>query len=354
MSARPRSIWLHIGLHKTASTFVQYTLESNTEALATQGFLYPQAGRLGAGHALLAFPFLAPERAAEPDVAPFLGQAQGAWTALQREAAESDCRRLVLSSEYFSLVKDLAPVRAACEALGGRTRVVVYLRRQDRLLEAGYNQGIKAGIGTRRLVLGETLPHSLDWYRLVSRWAEHFGKENVIVRVFEEARAGGGILEDFCAAVGLDETQLVAAEQRNLRLCNEVLGYRRLENLLGFSDSRLAHQVSERMRASGYPDRPVLAQGERVRVVEAFEASNRRVAREFLGRADGRLFDRNGLSGPDEVASELDGIGAALAVAWDALTAELAELRAQVQSLREEVERGRPKPPRRRWRLFRR
>ncbi|HHB12916.1 MAG TPA: hypothetical protein ENK62_06930 [Chromatiales bacterium] len=339
-TARRRTVWLHIGLHKTASTFIQETLQSNAQALARQGFLYPRAGRLGAGHALLAYPHLPVQRAAEADVAPHLAAAEGAWAALEEELRSQPAPQdIILSSEYFSLVEDVGALQAACAALGESTRVVVYLRRQDRLLEAGYNQAVKAGLETRPLLLGPVLPERLDWYRLLERWAGPFGRRNVIVRVFEEAVAGPGILSDFCAAVGLDPEPLVPSERRNTRLANELLGYRRVENRLGLVDSRLTQLATRRMRSAGWPDSAVLPAAERRRVVAAFQESNERVAREYLGRTDGRLFDTAGLAGPEEAASESAGVGVALAVAWAELDAELARLRDEVAELRRALER---------------
>jgi len=347
-------LWLHIGLPKTASSFVQETLKSNAGPLSAQGYLYPRSGRQGAGHRLLAFPFLPENRARQPDVAPHLEAARKAWPALERELTDGPERNLILSSEYFCDVQEIAPVAAACRSIAASTRVVVYLRRQDRFLESGYNQGVKAGLQTGRLGLGPEVPKSLDWYALVSRWARHFGRENVIVRVFEEAVAEGRMIEDFCAAVGLDSGPIVPAERRNARLSNEVLGYRRVENALGLTGSRLAHRVTERMRAVGYPERHILSRKERIRVVEAFEESNRRVAREFLGRSDGRLFDREGLEGPDGVVSDADGVGAALAVAWDELNGELDRLRREVAALRTELQGLRERNGRPWWARWRR
>jgi len=36
-----KTVYLHIGLHKTGTTFLQNVLRANTEALAEQGIIYP-------------------------------------------------------------------------------------------------------------------------------------------------------------------------------------------------------------------------------------------------------------------------------------------------------------------------
>lgn len=133
-------LMIHIGPHKTGSTTIQRFLAENSDALASEGVLYPHAGR-GA---------IAPEQHWS------FGNAvcQGDTEYLRRfvrefeeEATSGSFSSAILSTETLSrkYVKS-SHLRTVCEMFPRATRVwIAILRRQDELLSSLYSEHLKQG-----------------------------------------------------------------------------------------------------------------------------------------------------------------------------------------------------------------
>jgi hypothetical protein len=303
----PVDVVLHIGTGKTGTTTIQSVLGRSRAALADDGTLYPRAfGRrrhLGFGFLVLSDEQLvrSPEwlRAGNADLDPEVFRRR-ARRRLRREITP-DVRRLLISDEalYRRNAEAVGRVRQFAEALGGATRVVIYLRRQDDHLASNYQQVVKGGAIARIADWAATDRHFMyDYHRHLSRWRDHLGPATFVVRTFEGERfLRGSLMADFLDAAGLeiDETQLEPAERRNESLCAEAVEVLRLLNL-----HRVEHEgaragliinsdhVERLQRVAG----PVLTlpAAARDRFQGRWEASNRAVAREFLDDPDGRLF----------------------------------------------------------------
>lgn len=126
---------LHVGIHKTASTYIQKRLKSNQPFLRRVGLLYPKRRR---DHCRLA------QALRNGDLTP--------WDRLLAQAARKGCRPLV-SAEILSLVlarpSRSAPgsvLRAFLDALDERStalELVAFVRDQPAYLNSRYTQLIK-------------------------------------------------------------------------------------------------------------------------------------------------------------------------------------------------------------------
>ena len=109
----------------------------------------------------------------------------------------------MLIKEEISLLKELIPGKFL-------VKIIYYVRRQDEQLESRYNQRCKM----QQLRLEKTFDdffrdgsfpiNELDYYSLLLPWKETFGKDNIIVRVYEKEQLPNGIFHDFLNAVGLE------------------------------------------------------------------------------------------------------------------------------------------------------
>ena len=121
---------LHIGTHKTGSTFLQDSLAANRAALARHGVIYPEIGRTAGHHALVTHWQPLPPRFCTDTPAIDL------WRGLARFAGGD--RTVILSSEEFSRGDrrvDLAGIRALLAPFD-RVEVVCFLRHQLPLLQS--------------------------------------------------------------------------------------------------------------------------------------------------------------------------------------------------------------------------
>lgn len=99
-----------------------------------------------------------------------------------------------------------AAAHATAEAFSAYdTRVVVYLRRQDRVIESMVRQLVKTDPGERLdTYLAGLGPDSYNWLNLLNAWSDAFGAAKVLPRIYDRAAlaAEGGVFADFCRTIG--------------------------------------------------------------------------------------------------------------------------------------------------------
>lgn len=184
-----RGLLLHIGLMKTGTTSLQNAASALRPELLSQGVRYP--GR-STNH-----------RSAVND---FMGHSwgwgttpvRGAWARLRAEIDADTENRIWIGHEFGANADDATTARWR-EELGGRAHVVVTLRNYASILPSVWQQTTKEG---ELLPFDEWLTGVLsddpdgelrgyqerhDQGRVVARWAEAFGPENVTVVVVDKS-----------------------------------------------------------------------------------------------------------------------------------------------------------------------
>ena len=210
-----KTLFLHIGLHKTGTTALQKTFLDNRKSLREHGIDYfcrKPNGELGDIHGYFSYHKLSKCKGAfllHPDpFKHFLGQ------------CPSDI--VVVSSEQFSWISDKEVLLSLKELLKDfNLKVILYLRRQDRQFISHYQEGSKYEGGLLKPVksywqLGSTMalpginPEDiqrsyLDYHYKFKLWASVFGKEALIPRIYEESKlVDGNIVADFLSLVKCD------------------------------------------------------------------------------------------------------------------------------------------------------
>ena len=305
-----KKLYIHIGGPKTGSSALQDFLSRNRPVLESRGFFYPGTGQAHREICEELKAHTASELQTLPDT--FVGR----WT---RDMERSSCHTHILSAECFAGMGGGEKLRKLISP-EFQVRVVYYARRQDALIESWYNESVKC----RRVRLKDKLDEDLlqkyfragafDHMRVVMSWAEAFGRENIIVRCYEKAQMPAGIIEDFSRLVGLsvDSALWIPAKSINksldiphtefIRLCSLRL---KDETDIGpllywshFQHSRILQDTKKRH---------LLSPGARTNILNHFEESNQRVARDCLGRDDGRLFSEP-WPDPDEPWEPYEGL----------------------------------------------
>lgn len=192
---------VHIGPYKTGSTAIQNALGRGRKALRAHGILYyaapPEPTRC------LATLFASRQIVQDPGIRqkfPDLGEARAwsaaCWDEFERAAAAPDVTLSVISSEFFSTLRDTPGFLARLQARFARITVVAYVRDPVELYMSSLQQGIRGG-GTLR-VLPTPLEHRYRYRRFLPVFAEAVGHENMIVRRFgRETLDGGDVVTDF-------------------------------------------------------------------------------------------------------------------------------------------------------------
>jgi len=226
-----RRIFVHIGRNKTGTTAVQNALRAGREPLKRNGFHYPM-GR--PGHHYLAHHLQGTKRRGPPR-----GREPAELAGLLAERIAASNRDVVLSSEALQRVEPAA----LAAWLGKAATVVVYIREQVDYLAAGYQQGIKMGHGRGDFASFLALPSVLagcTYLPFLAAWEEVFGRDNLVVRVYDRERlVEGDVVADFLSVLGIEAVDdLRIAEDHNPSAGGALLEALRRINTLDFEELR--------------------------------------------------------------------------------------------------------------------
>lgn len=228
-----KEIILHIGSPKTGTTSLQAFCTRNRDILAKLNLLYPKTGCVNVAHHELAWAVnpLGPKINAQP-----------LYDQLASEIENSDCTRILVSSEVFFVASDIVKLRQLLANY--KVKVYAYLRRQDQWYQAMYSQYIKEN--RYRLTdspsdsdVMEIILKHLDYSSLLDLWAENF--DSVAARPYEGGVVGENIISDFFSMVGVlipdkcrkDES----AGEKNISLACDLLELVRLSNYAQYRET---------------------------------------------------------------------------------------------------------------------
>lgn len=298
---------LHIGSGKTGTSTIQRVLRRNGDLLREAGHVYPRTPG-PARHTKFGL-FLRPDDelvshadwlTGEYDVPPATFRTRFRRRLL-REIAGSGASRVVFSDEglFSAGERTIRRARRFTNAIGRDVRLVVYLRRQDDHLISRYQQVVKMGeVAPLTTWMQQDWVGTYDYHLRLTSWQE-LEPAAFVVRRFERARmVGGSLISDFLAAadIALPEDRLTHTEARNESLGAEAIELLRILNLY-----RVEHEGAQpglfgnhhhvvRLREVSTGPVLTLPEAELDRFMATWEASNRRVAIDFLDDRTGELF----------------------------------------------------------------
>lgn len=283
------TVWIHIGGIKTGTTTLKRFLSGNRKILRQQGFLYPGTRHSSGG--------IAAELGSRPGDSPGM---QLQLPGLLEEMMRSACPACIISAEDLAGEGGAAALRELIPTTF-TVKIIYYVRRQDELIESWYNQVIWTPFYqcTRKLdsTLIEENYHLFDHDAVISPWAALFGRENIIIRIYEKCQMNGDIIQDFSAVIGLaPDTRFVVPKVRYNRTFSpdhtEFMRLCKMQNKDDYGMHAFLYREFRDSRLSGQTkQRHLLSPSMRRTILEQYEESNRRVAQDYLGREDGDLFD---------------------------------------------------------------
>ncbi len=354
------TVYICIGTPKTGTTVLQTFLRENEEELARQGYCYP----------LL-----------ELGIMPYYDDRNGQFLVYESPCKEGRAKReeKVRNMAYMQL-QDYAEkyqniilseeqiwyrsrydkhfwqnVQDRFQKIGCEVKVVVYLRRQDLLIQSLWNQSIKM-FRKNKMTFKDCMEknyfgyHPLDYYESLKYIEEFLGKENIIVRPYERGRFEGEehtLFSDFFQSVGLVMTDgfhktisMNYGLEGNFieikRWINSMPGYSQIRDFL----SRPVLNASMHFTELGENEKPnMFSYEEQKAFLARFEESNQKVAQEYLGRKEEPLFYDDVREAPEWTFREDRMFRDIIAVMTEALSAQeeqIAELKNQLKRLERE------------------
>lgn len=197
-----KRIFLHIGHVKTGTSAIQHFFLHNKERLKERGVLYPETGLYGPGQHKI--PVNMMEKKEIYDFLTYFEKSNYSESFYEKnlrhrlisEIANSECSKVLISSEYFIFMNDLSILKSFLNPFD--VRIILSLRRQDLLLESfyrqvllvGYSKGIKKFLETYRHLL-------LDYRKIIEKWSEAFGSTSLILLDYGTFREHTDIYRSF-------------------------------------------------------------------------------------------------------------------------------------------------------------
>ena len=297
---------VHIGCAKGGSSAIQTGLRLNHRELASRGVavpgvdLRPRSEVTGSHSAF--FEARLEERRAQP--IPELGDL------LARAAEAAEASTVVLSAENLSNPNGFERVFGELQDRF-RVRILLYVRRQDDLLESSWQQwDIKHG-GSLLAWTVRNVGVRGNWCRVIEPWAKTFGDERIVARVYDrKLLAGENVFPDFCEVLGQDTEGLELPGESNPGL-NSMLS-RAIEGnphlFDGPHDQSFYHSVRELAHELVVKDSeaPALFSDEEAQaIMSVYAQGNERFRRKYLPHVKRPLFrPRRATSRPANVNQE--------------------------------------------------
>lgn len=310
---------LHIGCEKTGTTTIQRVLSKNRDLLLQQGVVFPKLfgspNHMEIGVACANDTASSELRLVElkRQDCTFEQYRQRLSASLQQEFSRPGIETAIISNEHLHsrLCRDEEVERLAAfiRPFADEVKVLVYLRRQDRLAVSLNSTRIRLG-GNAPIFPPAgplNLPPYFDFDAMLSRYANVFGENNIEVRDYDAlAHRGIDIVEEF-----LRQCDLALSYEPNGRN-NVSLSFDQIVFLMKFNerfplivdekineDRGPIHQVIANVCADGAKFRP--ARADAMRFYDLFKSGNARVGEKYLGLAPGEMpFDENFDEYPEE------------------------------------------------------
>jgi hypothetical protein len=222
-----KTIFVHVGLHKTGSTSIQWALTIGRHAFADAGFLYPYAGTpdepgLNIAHHLFPWsvvttPNFMPEFRAHPNFR-IANQIENIWEALRRQIDRAPQTNVVLSSEEFDILSKEEIVSFRTQLNDYRVVPVICLRNTADFVESSYrttlmystdDQNIESFIKSQRT--------RIDFPALIGDWFDVCGSDDIRIISFDDPTVKKNIVPTFLNSIGVENLRLPdeALERKN-------------------------------------------------------------------------------------------------------------------------------------------
>ena len=305
-------LFLHVGMPKTGTTFLQKGLFDRRAALSERGILYPDpiaglgpAVSPSIAHHWLAHALMKRRKGYTPSADFSLLDEHIA--ALKAEISNPALSAAVVSSEEFSGFREPLIQRLRSIFPEPDTAVVVYVRRQDLWLESYFAQLVKVSRATSIHDLLEKEAWRLDYDSCLKVWSSHFGESNIILRPYGRDENLPDLWTDFFRSIGHEQASEIVPIQPSV---NQSLSYQltmfskavsRYGYHLGFR--RMLDKVNSYYPQTGEGLKYLsLSEAELIRA--RFAQSNKDVAQRYLGRDSLFLDDELVLQPHGELTAE--------------------------------------------------
>ncbi len=222
---------------------------------------------------------------------------------LVKTIKRSERQKIILSSEFLSVVPEKGLMELYNVLSEHKIKIIVYIRAQDSFIQSVYAQRVKRHEETESpdVFVEKRLKKDsvLNYYNMLERFSRVFEKNNLIVRVYEkEQLVNHNLLEDFLEAAQIENRVLFETKQkwanktpsRNMIYLSRFIN----NNLPFYVSSKIIKYISKVNIDRFMGEKNIIDSRLQQRIISSFNASNKKLAQEYLSRKDGLLFIHHG------------------------------------------------------------
>ncbi|WP_226645734.1 hypothetical protein [Microbulbifer variabilis] len=295
-----RTLFLHIGFHKTGSSALQLALKQSTKLLSSRGIEFLSLGKKGSSSRTIDI------QKKNGRMSYRLNWRIGDLLAISRGD------NVVISAEHLCFLhtfEDIDNLYRICRRFFDRCRIIVYLRRQDLQAFSFKRQAARAAapnISPSSQLFGhcdgafprlnDDLMVYFDYFSKLKIWASVFGDTALNVREFSmESLHKGDVISDFCSLLGkgVDIPSVRVNEgvgRKEFLLTNKLIE-------LGIAESEIKKLKSMmRLEVSEFSPSKIEAE----RFYRLFEYCNKPLNDHFLQHSSGLAFNNDLSNYPKE------------------------------------------------------
>ena len=302
MSNYLKILYMHIGLPKTGTSFLQSFLCHNSKMLIEKGVYYPDlstssiynclsVGGHRNGNAFpLAYTYLDDQSITN---CPLKGIVLGN---LAKILSDED-NNVLLSSEWLSLLRPyiIRAIYNLALSYGFSLKIICYIRRQDLFIESEYNQRIKM---KRSYISFEDFMYVTNFFNSLKSFIGVLPDELILIKCMEKRQFYlGNLIDDFLGCIGIKNSLdfIVSDKPINKSLSYGALNLLNAMNQNGFDYSpamNILIDTLESMPSEKYYDISPswLSPSQRHNIMAQCEASNSDLAKRFFGSDRKDLF----------------------------------------------------------------
>lgn len=284
-----RTLYLHIGNHRTATSSIQTFMKANFHALLGRGVFHPFGV---ARHDGLMTGIFNGDRDIDEISETIHARADG---------RKARITTVTLSDEDIVLRRNLKPLAAFRKHFD--VRIIFSLRRQDLWLESWYFQNIKwqwnpdlAHCTFDTFLAKREDFHWLHYGAFVGRLEKLFGRENIHLTVFEKQQMPDGPIAAFCRILGIDDISgFPEVPHLNSSMSAEMIEFIRhmpLDQLPQAARNvfrKTFEEIDQRyLGNTSKQSERLMSTGQRQEILARYAAGNRAIAEKYFDRD--RLF----------------------------------------------------------------
>lgn len=220
-----KTIYLHVGMHKTGTTTIQDFLYINKDSLLLHGYDYLVGNCVWSAHHPLGWAFQGVSNATR-HYCPW--HERGIINHLEDEISCSGKNNFIVSSENLFQLKNIEFIERFFKRFQDfEFKVLVYLREQASFLESWYCELVRADYCKLDKEFDEFVDqpmYNLDYNSGLMHWTSFVSKKNIFLFDYSSVSKNGGLIKSLCGSLGLAMDEFIVPSKSNERVSPVQLG----------------------------------------------------------------------------------------------------------------------------------